>query len=380
MDIKKYCTRKCMMNIIILCAILLSISLASSVYFRPYPTHMIVRQVNCISCHTEQINDLMNGTHILTMNAAQDRFFYDYVDIYGNESEPYKTIEGPCYSCHITYANYHLFGLTDPYAYVIGNRAYTIGNSAHTVDIIDAQYGTIIEWPVGNRAVEYFGGNTAVTVELELLSTMPSNSAVDSIVKFSLTNYSGQQNGSTSCDCEQTLYEGDTHVLKVENISDDYFKIILILDGSWNNATMNLRIYGTDQGDKSYFITANNNHPFIYELPFSDTGAYYFKTNGTYKAVRLDYVFGEWINYTINNITTSEIVRTNSTNGWINANTCSSQDALCHINQRATYMGLNDGLDPDESFYTHRMQSVTTIQCKLCHLKDRLMIENNYGQ
>lgn len=376
---KIYGIRRYTVHIILLCAILLSITLASSIYFKPYSTHTIVKQINCFSCHAQELQDLREGYHILPMNAAQDRFFYDYVDIYGNESKPLRTIEGSCYSCHITYANYHLFGLTDPYAYIIGNRAYTIGNSAHAIDIIDAQYGTIIEWPAGNRAVEYFGGNTAVTIELEMLSVWPSNSAVDSTIKLSLSNYSGQQNGSTSCDCEEILYQGETHVLKVENIYDDYFKIIFILDGLWNNATMNLRIYGTDQGDKSYFITANNDHPFVYELPFSDTGAYYFKTNGTYKAVRLDYVFGEWINYTINNITTSDIIRTNSTNGWINANTCSSRDAMCHINQRATYMGLNDGLNPDESFYAHRMESVTSKQCKLCHLKDRLMIENNYN-
>lgn len=379
MILKKYGTKKYIINIILVCTILLSISLASSIYFRPHPTHMIVKQVNCFSCHAEQIDDLKNGKHILPMNIEQYRFLYDYVDLYGNQSEPFKTLEGPCYSCHITYANYHMFGLTDPYAYVIGNRAYTIGNSAHTIDILDAQYGTIIEWPAGNRAVEYFGGNVAITIELELLSTMPSNSAVDSIIKFSLSNYSGQQAEGTYCDCGQVLYSGETHILEARNISNDYFKVILILDGSWNNATMNLRIYGTDQGDKSYFIMADNNHPFVYELPFRDTGNYYYKTNGTYKAVRLDYVIGEWMNYTIDNITTSEIVRTNSTNGWINANTCSSRDALCHINQRATYMGLNNGLDPDESFYTHQMQSVTSRQCKLCHLNDRLMIENNYN-
>lgn len=376
---KIYGIRRYAVHIVLLSAILLSITLASSIYFRPYPTHMIVKQINCFSCHAQELEDLMKGNHILPMNTVQNRFFYDYVDIYGNESKQLRTIEGSCYSCHITYANYHLFGLTDPYAYVIGNRAYTIGNSAHAIDIIDAQYGTIIEWPAGNQAVTYFGGNTAVTVELEMLSVWPSNSAVDSTIKLYLANYSGQQNGSTSCDCEEILYQGETHVLKVENISDDYFKIILILDGLWNNATMNLRIYGTDQGDKSYFITANNDHPFVYELPFSDTGAYYFKTNGTYKAVRLDYVFGEWINYTINNITTSDIIRTNSTNGWINTNTCSSQDVMCHINQRATYMGLNNGLNPEESFYAHRMESITSRQCKLCHLKDRLMIENSYN-
>lgn len=376
---KIYGIRKYSLHIIVLCAILFSITLASSIYFRPYPSHMIVKQINCFSCHAQELKDLMEGSHILQMNAIQNRFFYDYVDIYGNVSEPFKTTQGPCYSCHVAYANYYRFGLTDPYAYVIGNRAYTIGNSAHTIDILDAQYGTIIEWPAGNQAITHFSGNTAVTIELEILSVQPSNSAVESTIKFSLSNYSGQQNGTISCDCAQTIYQGETQVLKAENIYNDYFNIVLILDGLWNNATMNLRVYGTDQGNKSYLITANNNHPFVYELPFSDTGAYYFKTSGTYKAVRLDYVFGEWKNYTINNITTSEIIRTSSTNGWINASTCSSQDAMCHINQRVTYMGLNDGLNPDKSFYAHQMESVTSKQCKLCHLKDRLMIENSYN-
>jgi len=358
--------------IILLLIIFSAIIIASSIPFRFYPTHKIVKQVNCFSCHVSELEDLKAGNHIKMMDRSQNKTLYDYLYLYGSNNTV-ESLEGPCFSCHITYANYQLFGLTDPYAYTIGNYEYAMGDLTYNVDLLDAQYGEIIEWPAGNNSVAYFGGNVSVTIELEALSVSPSNFSVDSTIKFSLSNYSGQQNGNTSCDCSGTLYEGDTHVLKVENIYNDYYKIILILDGLWNSTTLNLRIYNTDQGNKSYIITADT-HPFIYELPYSDNGTYYFKTNGTYKAVRLDYVMGEWVNYTIRNIATSEIIEVSSNNEWKSANTCSSQDVMCHINQKATSMGLNDGLNTSKSFYSHQMEYTTSRQCELCHLKNRLIV------
>lgn len=361
--------------LILLVIILSAVIIASSIPFRFYPTHKIVKQVNCFSCHVNELEDLKEGNHIKMMNTGQNRTLYDYLYLYGNNNTV-ESLEGPCFSCHITYANYQLFGLTDPYAYIIGNYEYAIGNLVYNVDLLDAQYGKIIEWPAGNAGTYFDTGNVAVTVELEVLSVSPSNFSVDSTIKLLLSNYSGQQNGTTSCDCSDTIYEGETHVLRVENIYNDYFKIILILDGLWNSTAVNVRIYGTDQGNKSYMIIADT-HPFVYELPYSDNGMYYFKTNGTYKNVRLDYVMGEWVNYTIKNIATSEIIETSSDSGWISANTCSSQDVMCHINQKTTSIGLNDALNASKSFYSHRMEYMTSRQCELCHLNNRLIVNIN---
>lgn len=359
--------------IFVIITLLLAVSIASSLPFRFYPIHKIVKQVFCISCHEEELNDLKEGKHIRIMDTEQNKALYDYIDLYGNDSEPAKTLIGSCYTCHITYQNSNYFGLTDPYAYIVGTENMNIGGFIGNRDIVDAQYGYVIPWSSGDN-VEYFAGNTAITLELEVLSIEPADSGIDTTMKLMISNYSGQQNGTTSFDFNQVLYDGETMVVKAENIYPDYFKITLILDGLWNNTMINLRINGTDQGDKSYFITANN-HPFVYELPYNDTGAYYYMTNGTYKAVRLDYILSEWMNYSMRNITSSEIIRTNSSIGlWTNASTCSAPDAMCHINQKATYIGLNDGLNSDKVLYPHSMRSVTSEQCKICHLGNKPII------
>lgn len=340
--------------------------IASSIPFRQYPTHMVVKQVNCISCHSYEFEDLKDGYHIRKMDFTQNRFLYDYVGMYGNVSDSaYKTLVAPCYSCHVTYENYNRFGLTDPYVFGNANIAF------------DAQYGNIVNWPegyqVGNLAVEYFGsGNVAITAELEVLSLTPSNSAIDSTMKIILKNYSGQQNVDTVCDCAATLYQGDTHVVSVSNMKNDYFNILLLLGGTWNNSILNLRVSGTDKGTESFIINANS-PPVIYDVPSQISNKSYFKTNGSYKAVRLDYVWTEWKNYTIGNIASSETIETNTTNGWVIANTCSTPDAWCHINQKATSMGFSDGINPDKSFFTHYMEFVTSKQCRICHMKNSLI-------
>lgn len=355
------------------------ISTALSMQFRPNPTHNIVKQVNCFSCHESEMKDLEKGIHIRPMSMTQDRLLYDYLDIYGNTSLPYASLEGPCYSCHITYENYNRFGLTDPYAYNASSYSITMGNLASYITTQDAQYGYVIPWAAGNHNVEYFNtGNVAISTELEVLSVYPSNSAVGTTLKVILANYSGQQAGDVVCDCYHVLREGDIQVLNITNIRDDYFKIIIILDGSWSNALINLKINGTDKGTESFIINANTN-PFVYELPVNVDGTYYFKTSGTYKAVRLDYVWAEWKNYVMGNIATSEVIQTNTTNGWINASTCSAPDGMCHIIQKATNIGMSDGMNPDKSFYTHKMDFTTTDQCRLCHLGSRYLITENIG-
>lgn len=367
----KNANKRYLTNLAIVLIVILAISfIASSTYFRPYPTHNIVKRVNCFSCHATEFDDLNKGIHIRAMNNTQTRFLEDYVDLYGNTSDAYRTLEGPCYSCHITYQNFDLFGLTDPYVYVVGNVA---GN-----DVVNAQYGNIITWPSGNMAVEYFDtgnvGNVAVTVELEVMDVIPSNSAIESTIKVTFANYTGQQNGSNTCDCSQTLYAGDTQVLAISNIANDYFSITLILDGSWNSSFLNLRVIGTDQGTESYFINAVN-PMVVYSIPNDVDDKTYFKTGGTYKAVRLDYVWTEWSNYTIGNIASSEDIQTNSTAGMTTANTCSAPDAWCHINQKTTYIGLNNGLNTNRSFYNHYMASIIPKQCRLCHMRSKYIMK-----
>lgn len=51
--------------------ILSVVIIASSSPFRFYPTHKIVKEVNCISCHAEEFTDLKLGNHIRQMYTTQ---------------------------------------------------------------------------------------------------------------------------------------------------------------------------------------------------------------------------------------------------------------------------------------------------------------------
>lgn len=342
------------------------INISSSVRF--YPTHSIVKQVNCFSCHIDELEELKVGRHINAMNVTQNRALFDYIALYGNISEQIKSLEGPCFSCHITYNNYNLFGLTDPY--VFNGFSNENINVQYAQESLDAQYGHIINWPSGNKAIEYFDvTDISLIVELEASSIEPADAIIDSTMKVVFRNYSGQQTGNTVYEDITSLYQGGKQTLVINNAKNDYFNVVLILDGVWNSSVLTLRVDGTDKGTESFTIYANS-RPAIFDVP-KDLSSSFFKTNGTYKAVRLDYVWSEWRNYTVADITSSEKIETSSVNGWIAANTCSAPDAMCHINQKTTYLGLSDGMNPDKSFYLHKMEFVTTKQCKLCHLNNR---------
>lgn len=366
----------------VIIAILSTIIAATSLPGRFEPTHMIVRQVNCISCHAEEFNDLKIGFHIKPMGLAQNKTLYDYASLYGNASDPaYRTMVAPCYTCHATYQNYNLFGLTDPYVYYSGQNTQTVGNVTISNAVYNAQYGTIVEWPYpyGNTIEEINNASNAmITVQLQLLSIQPANESLNSDIVLKFANYSGQQMGNTSYQPPtQTLSQNQTlQTLTVDNITNDYFNITLIFDEGqdFNNATLSLSLNGTDKGTEVFVINVNgtfdcNIDCAVYSIPKDLTDVSYFKTNGAYKTVRLDAVWNVWRGYPVNgNITSSDAIQTSSPNGWISANTCSSRDAMCHINQKATSMGMSDGTNPEKSFYPHYMEFVTTKQCKICHL------------
>ncbi len=350
--------------------------IASSLPFRFVPTHMIVKQVFCVSCHPDEAKEIsQTGNHLRMMDYTQTRVFSDYIDLYGNISQEIEAIDATCYQCHLTFSNYNLFGLTDPYMYTVGNYAYNVEDIVVKANLVDAQYGYVIDWPFpfGNRTIEYFNNsNATITAELTVTDVSPVNSSIDSTMKIILSNYSGQQIGNTVCDCFQTLSKGDTHVTTVSNMSDDYFNILIFLEGTWNSSTLNLKVTGIDKGTQSFTIYASN-PPVLYNVPRDLMGVSYFKTNGTFKAVRLDAIWNAWTNYSVNgHITSSEDIQVSMGGKWITKNTCGAPHGMCHINQKATSMGMLNGLNSSKSFYSHKMQSVTSKNCKTCHLSGRL--------
>lgn len=349
---------------------------ASSLPFRFYPTHKIVKQVFCISCHAEELEALKEGRHIRLMDKEQSKTFYDYVNLYGNMSEPAKTLMGSCYTCHVTYESFNLFGLTDPYVYPSGSRTiYTVGNTAMLQTVYSAQYGSIISWPwpFGNRTAEYSNAsNVTIATTLQVLSVEPANATVTSTVKIVFRNYSGQQTGNITSDSTQDLHMGDNQTVTISNMVNDYFSVMVLLDGTWSSTVVSLTVNGTDKGTESFVISADS-PSILYDIPKSLTGVSYFKTNGTYRSVRLDDIWYVWRNMSVNgNITSSDTVWTNSSRsptGWISTNTCSSQGGMCHIIQKATSIGLSDDTNPNRMLYPHKMESVTSKQCKVCHLE-----------
>lgn len=362
--------------IIIIVASITIAAIASSPTYRFYPTHEIVKQVFCISCHAQEFEDLKIGRHIRLMSSTQNKTLFDYLDLYGSSNTSLATtnLMGACYTCHVAYQNFNLFALTDPYVYSAGNVAInTVGNMTVSQTLYNAQYGSIVSWPFpyGGNIEELNTGNVAITTELNVMSVQPANAAIDSTIKVVLANYSGQQNGSTACDCASVLHQGDTQVVTVSGIKNDYFSIILLLDGAWNSTTLNLTVSGTDKGTESFIINVST-PPVIYEAPVQMSGINYFKTNGSYKIVRLDAVWHAWRDVPINgNIAVADIIQTSSPSspsGWINASSCSAPDGMCHIIQKVTNIGINDGVNPDRSFYPHDMEFVTSKQCKVCHL------------
>lgn len=129
----------------------------------------------------------------------------------------------------------------------------------------------IIFWHEENK-------NTSITVELDILSIEPKDSSLNSTIKMLFNNNPGQQEESVMCNCSDTLYQGETQVVVIDNIMHGNFDILLIMDGKWDRATVNLRVNGTDKDTESFVIAANHS-PVLYNLPKDVSNKYHFKTN-----------------------------------------------------------------------------------------------------
>ncbi len=127
----------------------------------------------------------------------------------------------------------------------------------------------IIYWQGENK-------DTSMTVELDILSIEPKDSSLNSTIKILFNNSSGQQIEDITCNCSETLYQEETQVMIVDNIIYDRFSILLIMDGKWDRAIVNLRVNGTDKDSESFTITANHS-PVLYSIPKDVSKKYYFK-------------------------------------------------------------------------------------------------------
>ena len=131
----------------------------------------------------------------------------------------------------------------------------------------------IIYWQGENK-------NTSITVELDILSIEPKDSSLNSTIKILFNNNSGQQVENITCNCSETLYQGETQVVVVDGIMYSNFNIVLTMNGNWDRATVNLRVNGTDKDTELFVITANHSR-VSYNIPKDVSNRYYFKIDNS---------------------------------------------------------------------------------------------------
>lgn len=120
--------------------------------------------------------------------------------------------------------------------------------------------------------------NMSIRAELDILSIEPKDSSLSSTIEILFNNNSGKQIENITCNCSEILYQGETQIVVVDNIIHNNFDILLTMDGKWDRATVNLRLYGTDKSMESFVITASN-PPVLYNIPKDVSNERYFKIN-----------------------------------------------------------------------------------------------------
>ena len=122
--------------------------------------------------------------------------------------------------------------------------------------------------------------SASIKIELDILSIEPKDSSLNSTIKILFNNNSGKQVESVACNCSETLYQGETQVVVIDNITYNNFNISLIMDGKWDKATVNLRLYGTDKHIEPFVIIVNR-APVLYDIPKDVSNEHYFKIDSS---------------------------------------------------------------------------------------------------
>lgn len=337
------------------------IATASSQSYRFTPTHAIIKESHCHTCHSAELQDTYYGDHIPSMPVNyQARFFGDFV---GNYYSCYLEenlsddlfLDSFCQTCHMNTLQFYRFEVSDPY---ISNFT---GNN-------DAIYGTL---DFLNHTNVTTTNDQVVEMILALKTVNPPNATIDVTATIFMVNFSGHQTNSTSFTNSGKLSRSNNLTMRTSNVNADYFYILLMLENwGWNNSGFEVAINGSSD-DGNYLFPADE--PGNYFLPYDMTGDPFFHTEEYYKAISLDIAFSDFKGANVNNITALEGVnRTDGSGNTTNMNTCYSPGGVCHITQKITSLGSTTGFDgPDgkEGFYMHDMPYTTSSGlCLLCHL------------
>lgn len=337
------------------------------------PTHKIQKDVQCFNCHAAEVRDLSNDTHIKKM-PRENKIVQDYYELYGNSyrsrNKSNSTImKDVCYSCHLSSIRYKKFALSDPYIFYNRQRNGSAGIYNNTQLWIhnNGSEGADTEQIIGTD-------NNTPNIVVSVEDIFPENETVDITIKFILANFSGQQ-ANTTFEKTKSPGKGKTVGFGTPPIYGDYFNIILILDGLWDNLTITAKVTGTNVPIAPYTVRAYVHGIFTLPNDFPENyNAPYFHTENVYLYRRLDRVWNEFNNAAVGNISALEGMNRSvkrwmgGYTTWENSYTCSSPGAMCHIDQKITYIGSVAGLPNGEAYYKHNMEYSTPVLCKRCHL------------
>lgn len=303
-------------------------------------THAIVGQSNCTDCHADAFIDMNYSWHIGAMGPNQS-ITMDYYFRMRNETD----INGLCFSCHNVRKEEFVF--KDPY--ISGNTT--------------AIYG------LGFLGSGLFTGtaNETVSVNIEVMSVSPANSTVSVDATILLMNFSGHQDpAAISTNLAQVLPQGGSFTISRTSVYGDYFRVYISTSGDWNSSVLNVSV----DGYPSVIISSGNGSSLnYYSLPSDFQLQYmylsYFHTRGAYIEEPMSETLARMRNSSVATISFYEPMTDDLSN--ITRYTCSSPDAMCHINTRMAVMGQTEGISGGGKYYSHAL-SYSTGVCRNCHI------------
>ncbi len=315
-------------------------------------THAVVVKSDCVSCHIDSFQALNNSKHISDMREGQSYVIDNFI-LMRNSNDTESDLQGLCYSCHNVNKRSGAFAFQDFY--------------------IDKENNTVIngltfwtnETPVGNE-------NESVRVKITVESVTPPNASLGLDTTIQLMNFSGQQNYSKlSTNVLTSLSINESTEIVRDNIFADYFRVYLSAGGDWESATIVVTVGEPSLTYPILSIDLNGGGLNHYVLPNDFNLQYYsrlyFHTSGNYSITRVTDAKETIRNIELSNnslLQSYELMRDPQNNTGF---TCGSPDAMCHINQKITDIGMKYGID-GERFYNHEMEVSTSNICDNCHI------------
>lgn len=339
---------KILLTIVVAMLVLYTIvSLASVGRFSA--THAIVLKSSCIGCHMDALADLNRsdhmGSHAINVGNNQG-ITIDYYILMANSTD----VNGVCMSCHNGRRN--MFGAVDPYIY------YSSGNNTSVIN------GIVFWNPDWGTDVINGDANETIVVNINVQDVVPANTSVIVDATIQLVNFSGVQNSgniSRQCVCNDT----DMTII-VSGAYADYFKVYIDVMGNWNFSSLNVSVDGYPSVTIDSFDGSSTNfYNLPADLPLQYSSLTLFHTQGNYTVKRMDKVIEDMQFASVMSISTNEIMEDYI--GGISGYTCSSPGAMCHINNKMTYLGQTFGFKTGR-YYAHEMEYATTKTCKICHI------------